>query len=116
MPEVVPELLVREHLQVVVVVAVKHMVEALHITRAHHGHQGRLEDIRLLYELVLEDVGGLGLLYADTSAAVLSTWAGLAAQYSPDVISSTTPKHLPQQQAKSQSKLWLCIAKSCPQH
>ena len=58
----VPELLVSEFSQVVVVTAVVPMVKALHIPCAHHGHQGRLEHIRLLYELVVENVSRLRLL------------------------------------------------------
>ena len=63
MPVMVPKHFVCEIAQVVIVAAVVLVVKALHIPRAHHGHKRSLEDIWLLYELVLEDVSQLGVLH-----------------------------------------------------
>lgn len=69
--EVVPELLICEAVQVMVVVAVKVMVKALHIPRSHHGYKRRFEHLGLLYELILEDVRGVCFLQPATASSLL---------------------------------------------
>ena len=77
----VPKLLIRERLEIMVVVPIVHVVEALGISSAHHGHPWGLEHLWLLNELVLPDVllGSLGLWHKAVKRAASSRNGAAAA-------------------------------------
>jgi hypothetical protein len=65
--EIVPELLVGPALEIPVGVSIESVVEALRGPGLHHAHVRCLELLRLLYELVGEDVAVPTLLHISTS-------------------------------------------------